>query len=45
MGDLAGCPFAPRCPLKVERCNSEVPVLRRAASGRALACHESELPP
>ena len=44
-GDLAGCPFAPRCPLRVDRCNSEPPALRRAASGRALACHESELPP
>ena len=44
MGDLAGCPFEPRCPLRTDICRREPPALRRAASGRALACHESRLP-
>jgi len=44
-GDLTGCAFAPRCPLKADICPREVPALRRSPAGRALACHESELPP
>jgi len=35
----SGCPFAPRCPLAVERCNREVPLLREDSVGRSVACH------
>ena len=41
MGDISGCPFAPRCPLRVERCGAEMPVLQSNDAGRAVACHES----
>ena len=33
-----GCAFHPRCPLAVERCRVEVPVLR-AGADRRVACH------
>jgi peptide/nickel transport system ATP-binding protein len=44
LGDLAGCPFAPRCPMRVpEVCDVEEPSLRQAGpqeSGRHVAaCH------
>ncbi len=42
MGDLPGCPFEPRCPIRTERCKAEMPMLRRGPSGRFLACHMSE---
>ncbi len=40
----SGCHFHPRCPLAVrcgglERCRSEVPVLREVAPGHSVACH------
>ncbi|GAC1537241.1 MAG: dipeptide ABC transporter ATP-binding protein [Acidimicrobiales bacterium] len=36
----SGCPFHPRCPLAVERCHTEVPVLREVTGvGHAVACH------
>jgi peptide/nickel transport system ATP-binding protein len=35
----AGCAFHPRCPLAVDRCRSEMPVLREARSGGWAACH------
>jgi oligopeptide transport system ATP-binding protein len=49
MGDFPGCPFEPRCTLKVERCRAEMPALLREGAkdgvgndqGRAVACHES----
>jgi peptide/nickel transport system ATP-binding protein len=34
-----GCPFAPRCPLVVDRCRHERPSLATTADGRAVACH------
>ncbi len=39
-----GCAFAPRCPLAVERCRSELPALRRigVADERRSACHFAE---
>ena len=37
-----GCVFHPRCPLAVDRCRAEVPVLRPVASGRLAACHRAE---
>jgi oligopeptide/dipeptide ABC transporter ATP-binding protein len=38
----SGCPFHPRCPLAVERCRVEVPVLRRVLPGQDAACHRAE---
>jgi len=35
----AGCHFHPRCPHAMERCKVEVPLLKAAAPGRAVACH------
>jgi len=37
-----GCPFAPRCALRVERCLRENPELREIASGHRAACHVAE---
>ncbi|ABM56206.1 oligopeptide/dipeptide ABC transporter, ATPase subunit [Verminephrobacter eiseniae EF01-2] len=34
-----GCTFHPRCPLAMERCRSETPLLKAAADGSAVACH------
>ena len=34
---LAGCPFAPRCPLVMERCRAEAPLLG-PATGHRVAC-------
>ncbi|MEO7760657.1 MAG: oligopeptide/dipeptide ABC transporter ATP-binding protein [Casimicrobiaceae bacterium] len=38
----SGCTFHPRCPYANERCKSEVPVLKRAATGGDAACHAVE---
>jgi oligopeptide/dipeptide ABC transporter ATP-binding protein len=37
-----GCVFHPRCPLAVDRCRAEVPVLRPVGPGRLAACHRAE---
>jgi oligopeptide transport system ATP-binding protein len=47
MGDIPGCPFEPRCPIRAARCKAEMPALREGAvdeskGGRAVACHMSE---
>jgi peptide/nickel transport system ATP-binding protein len=34
-----GCHFHPRCPMKQDRCVSEVPSLRAVGSGHDAACH------
>ena len=34
-----GCPFAPRCPMAVERCRVEPPSLDAAREGHEVACH------
>jgi len=34
-----GCRFHPRCPVAVDRCRREDPVLREAAPGHRAACH------
>ena len=34
-----GCHFNPRCPLKADRCVSEVPALEAVAAGHRAACH------
>ncbi|HZQ01277.1 MAG TPA: dipeptide ABC transporter ATP-binding protein [Reyranella sp.] len=38
----SGCHFHPRCPLKAERCASEVPALEAVAAGHRAACHFRE---
>jgi oligopeptide transport system ATP-binding protein len=37
-----GCPFAPRCTFKVERCENEAPALKIVESGHLAACWEYE---
>jgi peptide/nickel transport system ATP-binding protein len=37
----AGCPFHPRCPLAIERCRAERPILR-PVDGVESACHRAE---
>jgi len=37
-----GCVFHPRCPLAIDRCATEVPVLREVRPGREAACHRAE---
>jgi len=34
-----GCRFHPRCPLAIDRCAAEVPLLRRVGAGQLAACH------
>jgi oligopeptide/dipeptide ABC transporter ATP-binding protein len=34
----SSCPFAPRCPFRIERCSTELPHLETGPSGRQLAC-------
>ena len=36
-----GCPFHPRCPYAIGRCQAEVPKLR-LVDGRTVACHRAE---
>ena len=36
--DIPGCPFAPRCPYKMERCEVEKPILKEVAPNRHVAC-------
>jgi oligopeptide/dipeptide ABC transporter ATP-binding protein len=35
----SGCHFHPRCPVAVDRCRSESPVLSEVGNGHAAACH------
>jgi len=35
----AGCPFHPRCPVAVERCQTQRPLLRVVGEGQCVACH------
>ena len=39
----SGCPFHPRCPIAVDRCRVEVPLLRELAPGHIAACHLAKL--
>jgi oligopeptide/dipeptide ABC transporter ATP-binding protein len=38
----AGCRFHPRCPLAIDRCRAEPPLLRELPDGRRVACHRAE---
>ncbi|MGH7068217.1 MAG: ABC transporter ATP-binding protein [Acetobacteraceae bacterium] len=35
---IVGCAFAPRCPMVIERCRNEAPVMRTIAAGHRVAC-------
>jgi oligopeptide/dipeptide ABC transporter ATP-binding protein len=39
MNPPSGCHFHPRCPLAMDRCRVERPVLNEAAPGHTVACH------
>ncbi len=39
IGSITGCAFAPRCPIAVERCTIDAPVLRALDPVGAAACH------
>jgi oligopeptide/dipeptide ABC transporter ATP-binding protein len=34
-----GCPFHPRCPVAIDRCRSEKPLLEKKITGQSVACH------
>jgi peptide/nickel transport system ATP-binding protein len=38
----SGCHFHPRCPLKAERCVTDMPALEAVAAGHRAACHFRE---
>jgi peptide/nickel transport system ATP-binding protein len=38
----SGCRFHPRCPLAVDRCHVEVPILRDVGPNHRTACHRAE---
>jgi oligopeptide/dipeptide ABC transporter ATP-binding protein len=40
-----GCPFAPRCPRRTERCLTERPELSESGAGTAVACHHPHAGP
>jgi peptide/nickel transport system ATP-binding protein len=37
-----GCPFHPRCPYAVDRCKTEVPVLRELRPNQLVSCHRAD---
>jgi oligopeptide transport system ATP-binding protein len=37
-----GCPFHPRCPIAIDRCKTERPLLRELGQGHSAACHLAE---
>ncbi|TDV05498.1 ABC transporter ATP-binding protein [Paraburkholderia caballeronis] len=41
----AGCAFAPRCPFRLDACQSIEPALNPLAAGHAAACHAAPLEP
>lgn len=38
----SGCHFHPRCPLAIDRCRIEKPLLDPVASGHVAACHRAD---
>ncbi|MEO8465299.1 MAG: ABC transporter ATP-binding protein [Gammaproteobacteria bacterium] len=38
----AGCPFAPRCPLRIDKCTQQEPDLVQHTGAHAAACHRSD---
>ena len=43
LGDLRGCPFAPRCRFATSRCREENPALAEVAPDHAVACWHDQL--
>jgi peptide/nickel transport system ATP-binding protein len=41
-GRIAGCPFAPRCPLATALCEEAAPAVEAKAPGHFVACHHAE---
>ena len=39
---LAGCSFAPRCPIATPQCHAETPTLTERDDDRAVACHRAD---
>jgi len=39
-----GCHFSARCPIAIERCQTEAPPLERLADGRQVACFRATEP-
>jgi len=42
-GEIAGCPFRPRCDVPLDRCGAEHPELRLVEAGHRAACHRNDL--
>ncbi len=42
LGEPTGCVFRARCPVAVQRCEQEVPPLRKVRTGHQVACHLAE---
>ena len=38
VADIAGCPFAPRCRERLEKCDASVPSLLANAANHEVAC-------
>jgi peptide/nickel transport system ATP-binding protein len=38
-----GCPFVPRCPFAIERCDHVTPVLSEVAPSQLAACHVAQI--
>jgi len=38
----SGCPFHPRCPLAIDRCKTDKPLLREVTQDHLAACHRAE---
>jgi oligopeptide transport system ATP-binding protein len=39
----AGCVFHPRCPIAIDRCKHDIPLLRDLTPGHAAACHLADV--
>lgn len=35
----AGCPFHPRCPVRMDKCREQVPTLKERQAGHLVSCH------
>ena len=40
----AGCVFHPRCPIAIDRCKHDIPLLRDLTPGHTAACHLADQP-